>query len=73
MTTVLGGLKDLDEAGFKGHGDVCLATVYYSPKDRSFRLVHPIFSESSGYLLTKHGKRFSILSPEQLSALAEGS
>ena len=63
MVSVLGGLKDLDEAGFEGHGDVCLSTVYYSPKDKTFRLAHPIFNESSGYLLAKNGKRFSTLSP----------
>ena len=73
MTCVLGGLRDLEEAGFEGHGDVCLSTVYYSARDKAFRLTHPIFNQDSGYLLAKNGQRFSNLSPEQLSALAEES
>ena len=61
------------ENGFAGHGDVCALTVGYSSKERVFKLGHPIFNEESGYLLTKHAKRFTSLSPEQLSALSEDS
>jgi len=42
---VLGGLSDLVENGFEGHGDVCLETICYSPKDKGFKLAHPVFNE----------------------------
>lgn len=64
---------DLEENGFEGHGDLSLETLYYSKKEKYFKLTHPIFNQESGYLLVKHGKRFTALAPEQLSALSEDS
>jgi hypothetical protein len=56
-------LIDLEENGFEGHGDISLDSLYYSKKEKYFKIVHPIFNESSGYLLVKHGKRFTALAP----------
>jgi hypothetical protein len=73
MGSVLGALVELEENGLDGHGDISLESIYYSKREKGFRVAHPVFSEESGYLLAKHGKRFSALAPEQLSALSDDS
>lgn len=50
-----------------------METIHYQQKSKKFKLRHPAFNEESGYLLTRHGKRFTALAPEQLSALSEES
>jgi hypothetical protein len=73
MGSTLGALVELEDSGMTGHGDISLESIYYSKRERGFKVAHPVFSPESGYQLARNGKRFSALAPEQLSALADGS
>jgi hypothetical protein len=73
IANVVGGLRDLAERGYPGHGDLSLDTIYYDKRGKSFRVTHPLFSGESGYKQMKTAKRFSSLSPEQLLSLTDSN
>jgi hypothetical protein len=63
LVSTVGALAELEENGLVGHGDISLESIYYSKKERGFKVSHPVFSPESGYSLARNGKRFSALAP----------
>ena len=62
---VITALAFLELRGIR-YGDLTVETIYYDKALKGFKLIHPHLIQETAYQLVKGGKRFSMLSPEQL-------